>query len=43
MILSVLPGKACTFFGNTYGKNSAFYETWLKDLPGVKRAEETVL
>ena len=43
MILSVLLGKECTFFDNTYGKNSAFYETWLKDLPGVKRAEETVL
>lgn len=38
MILSVLLGKECTFFDNSYGKNSAFYETWLKDLPGVKRA-----
>lgn len=43
MILSVLLGKECTFFDNSYGKNSAFYETWLKDLPGVKIAEETGL
>lgn len=39
MILSVLLGKECEFLDNSYGKNSAFYDTWLKDLPGVKRAE----
>lgn len=39
MILSVLLGKNCMFFDNSYGKNSAFYETWLNDLPGLKRAE----
>lgn len=43
MILSILLGKECTFFDNSYGKNSAFYETWLKDLPEVKRAEKTAL
>lgn len=39
MILSVLLGKECTFFDNSYGKNSIFYATWLKDLPGVKRTK----
>lgn len=43
MILSLLLGKKCSFLDNSYGKNSAFYETWLKDLPGLKRAEETAL
>lgn len=42
MILSVLLGKECTFFDNSYGKNSAFYDTWLKDLPGVQRGESVV-
>lgn len=38
MILSVLLGKSCEFFDNSYGKNSAFYETWLKDLAEIKKA-----
>lgn len=31
-ILSVLLGKEITFFDNSYGKNSAFFETWLQDI-----------
>jgi len=35
-ILSVLLGKEkITFFGNSYGKNRNFYETWLKDCDQV--------
>ena len=30
-ILSILLGKPVTFFDNSYGKNSTFYDTWLKD------------
>ncbi len=35
MILSVLLCKKCCFIDNSYGKNSAFYEAWLKDLPEI--------
>lgn len=37
-ILSILLGKAedLTWFDNSYGKNSSFYETWLSDLEGIK-------
>jgi len=38
MILSVLLEKECEFFDNSYGKNMALYNTWLKDLSGVKPA-----
>ena len=30
-ILSVLLGLRCTLMDNSYGKNRAFYDTWLKD------------
>lgn len=35
-ILSVLLGKSLTFFDNSYGKNSSFYDTWLKDEKNIK-------
>lgn len=36
-ILSILLGKEkITFFDNSYGKNSGFYETWLRDCENVK-------
>lgn len=37
-ILSILLGKAedLTWFDNSYGKNSSFYETWLSDVDGIK-------
>lgn len=35
-ILSILLGKEVTFFDNSYGKNSGFYETWLQDCDSVK-------
>ena len=37
-ILSILLDKAedLTWFDNSYGKNSSFYETWLSDLEGIK-------
>lgn len=31
-ILSVLLGKSFHFFDNSYGKNRAFYDTWLNDV-----------
>lgn len=34
-ILSVLLGKNFTFFDNNYGKNSAYYNTWLADTDGI--------
>lgn len=40
MILAVLLNKPVTFLDNSYGKNSAFYETWLRDLPEVKKVGE---
>lgn len=38
MILSVLLEKECVCLDNSYGKNFAFYETWLKDLPEIERS-----
>ena len=35
-ILGVLLGKKVVFMDNSYGKNSGFYETWLKDCDAVK-------
>ena len=35
MILSILLHKAVGFFDNSYGKNMAFYRTWLRDLEEV--------
>ena len=35
-ILSILLHKPITFFDNSYGKNSSFYYTWLKNNPKVK-------
>lgn len=35
-ILSVLLDKEIIFFDNSYGKNSSFYETWLKDIEKLK-------
>ena len=37
-ILSVLLGKAndLTWFDNSYGKNSGYYETWLKDVESIR-------
>lgn len=36
-ILSILLGKEkITFFDNSYGKNSSFYDTWLTDCENVK-------
>lgn len=40
MILAVLLNKSVTFLDNSYGKNSAFYETWLRDLPEVKKVRK---
>lgn len=34
-ILSVLLGKAFTFYDNSYGKNSQFYHTWLFDIDTI--------
>lgn len=38
MILSVLLEKECVCLDNSYGKNFAFYETWLKDLSEIERS-----
>ena len=36
-ILSILLRKEdITFFDNSYGKNSGFYDTWLTDCENVK-------
>ena len=36
-ILSVILGKTdVTLFDNTYGKSSSFYNTWLRDVDGLK-------
>lgn len=34
-IMSVLLDKPCVFFDNSYGKNSSFYDTWLKELNNI--------
>ena len=36
MILSILLHKPVEYIDNTYGKLSAYAETWLHDLPEVK-------
>lgn len=36
MILSVLLGKSVHLLDNSYGKNSSFYESWLKDIDNVE-------
>lgn len=41
-ILGVLLQKPMTFFDNSYGKNSSFYNTWLKDLNGIEFIEGEV-
>lgn len=35
-ILSILLGKKVYFFDNSYGKNSGFYNTWLKDISNIQ-------
>lgn len=35
-ILSTLLGKPFTFFDNSYGKNSSFYDTWLSDIQEIE-------
>lgn len=40
MILSVLLSKPVTFLDNSYGKNTAFYLTWLEDLDEVEPFEK---
>jgi len=35
-ILCCLLEKPCVLFNNSYGKNSSFYETWLKDVDGME-------
>ena len=34
-ILSLLLGKEVIFFDNSYGKNSSFFDTWLKDVDNI--------
>jgi pyruvyl transferase EpsO len=34
-ILCCLLEKRCILFDNSYGKNSGFFNTWLKDLDGI--------
>lgn len=41
-ILSILLGKDTTIIDNSYGKNSTFYDTWLKNFPNVKIYREGV-
>lgn len=35
-ILSLLLNKEFVFFDNSYGKNSSFYDTWLRDVDNIK-------
>lgn len=35
-IIGVLLNKKVHIFDNSYGKNSALYNTWLKDLPSIE-------
>ena len=35
-ILSLLLGKDIVFFDNSYGKNSSFYDIWLRDVDNIK-------
>ena len=39
-ILSILLGKEVAVVNNSYGKNLAFYKTWLKEFDNVKLFEE---
>ncbi|MFW5886131.1 MAG: polysaccharide pyruvyl transferase family protein [Bacteroidota bacterium] len=41
-ILSILLQKPITFFDNSYGKNSSFYNTWLKDLNDIIMVEKEI-
>lgn len=34
-ILGIMLGKEVHLIDNSYGKNSTFYETWLKDIDNV--------
>ncbi len=34
-ILAIMLGKEVTFFDNSYGKNSSFFNSWLKDMHNV--------
>lgn len=38
-ILSTILHKPYSFFDNSYGKNSQFYITWLKDVEGIRFVE----
>lgn len=42
LILAVLLEKQVFFLDNSYGKNQAFYDTWLKDLDMVSKYDEDV-
>ena len=37
-LLGILLGKNIVLFDNSYGKNSSFYDTWLREIPNVKMA-----
>lgn len=37
-LLGILLGKNVVLFDNSYGKNSAFYYTWLHEIPNVEMA-----
>lgn len=39
LILSVLLEKKCFVIDNLYGKNSSFYQTWLRDCEGIESIE----
>jgi len=39
-ILGILLDKPMTFFDNAYGKNSSFYNTWLKETEGIAFIEK---
>lgn len=39
-ILCILLQKEFTWFDNSYGKSSAFYDTWLSDIEGIKFIRE---
>ena len=43
MILGVLLDRGVTAFDNSYGKLSAYYDSWLIDLPGVEFIPNTTL
>ena len=39
-LLGILLGKNIVLFDNSYGKNSSFYDTWLREIPNVKMASQ---